>query len=341
MGKALPLSYLTQAFESLFKKDHWGPLPPVVSNPAEGFLCPDAHNPHEAKDKVCIDCQMDQGSFGPSKPPAFNGELVVGSYNLERGMFFEKQVELMKHHPDLSKVEVWIINEADRGCSRTGCRNVARDLAKALGMNFAFGVELVELPRESKLLVNFVDKVCEHGNAILSRYPLKNVRQIRHSYTENWYHRPDQPRLGGSLSLAADIQLGKKQLSLRAIHFASGPQGEPFRRHQASEMVKDLAHHSGPALIGGDMNTMLYTLDVLAGTQLDQTIKLLKNSGYTDCHQNLKATQRATTDNTYGIAGVIDLVFARGVQVLEAGVVKDKSAQGLSDHFPIWAKLKI
>ena len=44
-----------------------------------------------------------------------------------------------------------MFSEADRGCSRTNYRNVTRELAKALGMNYVYGVEYIELPRNAKI----------------------------------------------------------------------------------------------------------------------------------------------------------------------------------------------
>ena len=45
----------------------------------------------------------------------------------------------------LSRADVIVLNEADWGVKRTDYRNVTRELAAALQMNYAFGVEFVEV----------------------------------------------------------------------------------------------------------------------------------------------------------------------------------------------------
>jgi hypothetical protein len=82
---------------------------------------------------------------------------------------------------------------------RTEYRDVVRDLARGLEMNFAYGVEFVEVDRlldlgleeieapdknvEARLREDLkVDRTRNrglHGNAILSRYPIRRARILR------------------------------------------------------------------------------------------------------------------------------------------------------------------
>ncbi|HEX8355130.1 MAG TPA: endonuclease/exonuclease/phosphatase family protein, partial [Pyrinomonadaceae bacterium] len=107
----------------------------------------------------------------------------------------EKRKLILRQVALLKQADVVVLNEVDFGMRRTGYRNVAAELASALGMNYAYGVEFVEvdpialglekfeeLPREeaSKLAGEIsVDRARYrglHGTAILSRFPLGNVR---------------------------------------------------------------------------------------------------------------------------------------------------------------------
>ena len=45
----------------------------------------------------------------------------------------------------MKQADVIVLNEVDFGMKRTDYRNVAADLASALGMNYAYGVEFVEV----------------------------------------------------------------------------------------------------------------------------------------------------------------------------------------------------
>ncbi|HET9528874.1 MAG TPA: endonuclease/exonuclease/phosphatase family protein, partial [Blastocatellia bacterium] len=102
-----------------------------------------------------------------------------------------QQVELMK------QADVIVLNEADWGLKRTDYRNVVADLALAAKMNYAFGVEFVEIDPITLGIERFEEATPEdraeltreikvdrsrykglHGTAILSRYTLNNVRLI-------------------------------------------------------------------------------------------------------------------------------------------------------------------
>ena len=111
------------------------------------------------------------------------------------------QIALMK------QADVIVLNEVDWGMKRTDFRNVAADLASALGMNYAFGVEFVEIDPIALGLEKF-EELSEkdaselareitvdqrlyrglHGTAILSRFALENVRlQPFEHQPHDWY----------------------------------------------------------------------------------------------------------------------------------------------------------
>lgn len=96
--------------------------------------------------------------------------LRVGLWNIERGLNFElirsaltdtndferlagtqrqigaaRKAVIESQLRDLQDVDVPVLNEADWGMKRTEYRDLARDLADALHMNYAYGVEFVEV----------------------------------------------------------------------------------------------------------------------------------------------------------------------------------------------------
>src|SRR5258708_30498161 len=109
----------------------------------------------------------------------------------------------------LQSADVLILNEVDWGMKRSDYRAVVKDLADALKMNWAYGVEFVEvdpkiLGTESFANVENQDERKElddlysvdkarllglHGNAILSRYPLRDVKLVPFEYQAyDWYN---------------------------------------------------------------------------------------------------------------------------------------------------------
>jgi hypothetical protein len=58
-----------------------------------------------------------------------------------------KQAKIERQLRVLRDADIILLNEVDLGMKRTDYRDVTRDLAHALGMNYAFGVEFVEVDR--------------------------------------------------------------------------------------------------------------------------------------------------------------------------------------------------
>jgi endonuclease/exonuclease/phosphatase family metal-dependent hydrolase len=107
----------------------------------------------------------------------------------------------------LKSADVWILNEVDWGVKRTEYREVIRELGKALNMNWAYGVEFLEIDpkqlgtdtfddggtkEEQQQLeqVFAVDKDrlrALHGNAVLSRYPISSARLVPFTVGYDWF----------------------------------------------------------------------------------------------------------------------------------------------------------
>ncbi len=301
-------------------------------------LCPYAAAPAAAPDPVDVPCALERASFLAAAPPERDALHVV-AYNLERGMRWRGQLELLRSHPDLAGADVLLLSEADRGCSRVGGAHVARELARGLGMELVFAAQYVELPRRSRRPVNRIEAPCEHGNAILSRHPLEDVRALRHATTVAWLDHPREPRLGGCVTLATTIRWRGLPVRLYGVHFDSGLAHDTFRVAQAWDVVADAATHRGPVVVGGDTNAYRYLADVWLGTHLDPTVPVFTGAGLRDAHATLPPWRRGTTGRRFLLRGVIDLILARDLAIEASGVVPARAAGGLSDHLPVWARL--
>ena len=89
-------------------------------------------------------------------------------------------------------------------------------------MNYAYGVEFLELTGgelEERKLYPGANEWGYHGNAILSRYPLRDVRMLRFPGIEKWYDGRRAPtkaeqvqkRLGGRMALFATVNAGTRR----------------------------------------------------------------------------------------------------------------------------------
>jgi endonuclease/exonuclease/phosphatase family metal-dependent hydrolase len=206
-----------------------------------------------------------------------------------------QQVALMK------EADVIVLNEVDWGMKRSDYRNIAADLATALGMNYAYGVEFVEVDpialgiekfeelsekdrRELGLEIS-VDPARYrglHGSAILSRFPLQNVRLQPFDYQpHDWYLKElrsvqaieqgkrkagelvlrekvqREVRRGGRMMLTAEIvdeRLPAGRVTIVATHLEdrTKPDG---RRKQLEELLARVRETDGAVVVAGDMNT--------------------------------------------------------------------------------------
>ena len=310
--------------------------------------------PDPRTDRLCsgqpagthLDCRVEGADF-TSAPAPVSDELVVCAYNVERGLRLDDQLAAFASDADTPTPDVLLISEADRGCTRSGDRNVAREYARALGMYYVYGVEFVELPRVLGPSGRIRSR-CEHGNAIVSRYPLGNVRVIRHARTRSWSSRTQrvlrvgQPRFGGRVAVAADVRIGERLLRVYAVHFESGhlrfgPRArDGYRVAQAGELVDDAAGLEHGVVIGGDMNVVGFLESLRDGGAEEPTTAELAGAGFADAHATLAPSERITTDDDL----VIDLIVGRGVRFAESGIGRRATWGGLSDHLPVWTRLE-
>ena len=252
--------------------------------------------------------------------------LRVATWNIERGLefdavkaalandqrFFRRLTPAMRSSNfdlnavldqarRLSRADIVVLNEVDWGLKRTNYRNVARDLALATHMNYAYAVEFVEvdpltlgtetLEGESgsdkgeivkNLSVDTSRTLGLHGTAILSRFPLKNVRVVRFvNQGHDWYADEKKAvsalekgkqkgagivfserivrevRRGGRMMILAEVeepQIPGGVLTIVATHLEqkTKPGG---RLKQLEEVLGAIQAIEHPVVVAGDMNT--------------------------------------------------------------------------------------
>ena len=267
----------------------------------------------------------------PLEVPELGPSLRVAFWNIERGLeldyielflrdkdaFMAKVEEERKHAKEnkkrvravemekipeeieiLKSADVWILNEVDWGVKRTEYREVIRELGKALNMNWAYGVEFLEVdPKqlgtdtfddgESKadqqqLLEEFkVDKDklrALHGNAVLSRYPIRSARLVPFTVGYDWFKeskiRPMEKakrkaavligedllrevRRGQRTTLYVDLDVPEAPghvVTVACTHLENRAKPK-IRRQQMAELLNHVRDSANPVIVAGDMNT--------------------------------------------------------------------------------------
>jgi endonuclease/exonuclease/phosphatase family metal-dependent hydrolase len=305
-------------------------------------LCVEAAAPDDAPDTTFIDCEIEGATFS-SDGPAAKDEIVVLAYNILRGFEIDAQLDMVTSGVDFPVPDVLLLSEVDRGCQRTDFRNIAREYAEQLGYYYVYATEFVELPGDRGPTGPYDPPLCEHGNAIVSRYPLGNVRQIRHAQNRSWYTppgtpMPDEPRLGGRVAVSADAKIGSRLVRFYVLHLESTLSALDIRDAQAEEIAADGEAVRHPVIAGGDFNTFFYFNDLENGTLTEPAVESFADRGYDDAHQSLRLEDRYTSFDPFEM--VIDLIMTKGVEVIDAGRCPPERCEALSDHLPVFASVR-
>ena len=200
-----------------------------------------------------------QNTHRPDFPT--DGRFRVAAWNIERGIRLEKIIEAFQTHPELSRADILMITEADVGMGRSGNRNVPREMAAALGMNYCFSVSFLGLGKgdEGEQEHHVENELGLHGTALLSRYPIIGYRQIPLPTPRDYFSGLEK-RLGSRKALLCRIACGAHPLDVLTVHLdlkcSPGQRGQQMR-HILDEME---GLDSRYQIIGGDFNTMTYSL---------------------------------------------------------------------------------
>jgi len=197
------------------------------------------------------------GSKPAAATPAARPQYRFVAWNVERGAQFDGQVEALRTHPRLRQADVLLLTETDAGMVRSGNRNVARDLARALDMHYAFVPCYLNLTKGSGIEQDLpgANDLGLHGNALLSRYPMANVRPV---FLENGVDimASREKRIGRQAAVAADIHFPNATVTAVSVHLDA----QSTQRHrylQLRDVLNDIGDKHA-VVIGGDWNTSTY-----------------------------------------------------------------------------------
>jgi endonuclease/exonuclease/phosphatase family metal-dependent hydrolase len=251
----------------------------------------------------------DPARTGQHRPATRSIKLVT--WNIERGVQFERIAETLQG----LDADVILLQEVDRFCRRSANRDVARELAGRLGLNWISAGEFQEVGEATG------DTAAVTGQAILSRYPITDPAVVRFSDQTSfrWRFNPLQPRRGGRMALGARTA----GLLVYSIHLESGGDDE-LRTRQLGEVLADESRaHAADAVIAGDFNNAVaFRSFMFSGLTAAGFVDALGVGGV-----------RPTTERH---RQPIDWMFVKGAWATSGRVVRVEDA---SDHYPVVATL--
>jgi endonuclease/exonuclease/phosphatase family metal-dependent hydrolase len=266
--------------------------------------------------------QIETGSFACSEGMESRSAFRVISWNIARGSKLEGILEFLA----TANADIIFLQEADKSARRTGYRNIAKEIAQKLRLNYAFGCEFEELAQGS------TSSPAYHGQATLSRCPLSNSSILPfHKQSTFWRPRWFIPRLpslqrrrGGRMALFSQVLTPDRSVATYNLHFESRG-SDDLRYSQLHELLEDLKRCSPdvPVIAAGDFNFDLSQSQPAAALADVQFV-------------NPFATLRQATTVTHSLSArdrVIDCILLRGPLIgTDAHVHSSVLA---SDHYPL------
>jgi endonuclease/exonuclease/phosphatase family metal-dependent hydrolase len=240
--------------------------------------------------------------------------IHVLTWNIEYGEAFDSVLAELR----ALDADVVLLQEVDRGCRRSEYRDVARELAAELGMNWVAAGEFQEIG-EARGGAEALT-----GQAILSKSPIEDAEVLRFEAQDKWRWsiNPVQPRRGGRIALKARTA----GLVVYNTHIESGGKGA-LKRRQVEEILSHQSRSGAdadPVVIAGDFNSGPLSEAAMFGD--------LKVSRFVDA-LGAEGDRGATS---LGQPDPIDWIFVKNVTTGGGRVVRAARA---SDHYPVVAAL--
>jgi len=236
--------------------------------------------------------------------------LNVLSWNIERGVEFDEILSTLQR----MNADVVLLQEVDRFCLRSNRRDVARELAEALRMNWVWAGEFQEIGEAQRRVPALT------GQAVLSRYSIRDAAVIvfRDQTWFRWHFSPVQPRRGDRIALK--VRTGG--MLMYDLHIESGGTDD-LRQRQIDEVLKDAVQEpDSRVVVGGDFNT-----------SADARLPLLHRFSKERLVDALGAADGRRT--TVRHEHPLDWIFVKGLNA--SGNVEPVA--NISDHYPLMAKL--
>lgn len=287
---------------------------------------------------------------GAASVAALPATPTLAAWNVERCLFpGDTAAHLATVSPD-----VVLLSEVDHGMARTGQRHTTQEMAAALGMAFAYGVEFHELDlggaTERAYCTDDFNAFGWHGNAILSAAPFERVAMVRLDDHGHWFTDqagstdPGQPRVGGRMALLAVVPTEAGPLAVVSTHLESNADAA-HREAQFARLLQAVEDFAPglPVLIGGDLNTGNH-LPPDFDWRREGLFDMARAQGFSwDFTVDGPTTRPSLISPHADRVMKLDWLAGRGVQCRDKGLLPSLDADGrpLSDHDCVWTRIEM
>jgi endonuclease/exonuclease/phosphatase family metal-dependent hydrolase len=190
-------------------------------------------------------------------PPRDPARVRAVHWNIEHGNWYPQVEGALREHPELAGADLITLNEVDLGMARAGNRDVAADLAGALGLQAAWAPLFLETTHgrhdDAREAAGRPNQESLFGLAILSRWPIGATRIIELPSPER-FHFDSERMYGRFIALVAAIERPAGPFVAVAAHL----EVHRTRVHRAAQvrvLIEHLREERRPIVLGGDFNT--------------------------------------------------------------------------------------
>lgn len=250
-------------------------------------------------------------------PPPPRPTLRIVTFNIHHGDDLPALIESLRRHPVLCSADIFLLQEIESYPAEGASR--ARQLAQALRMNYAYAP--ARRTRQGGT----------HGLAILSRYPLSDVRVLPLRQFDLNVHTRRR------IALAATAHVGGHPLRLYNLHLDTrlNPQDRLEQLRPVVDAARD--HAIAGAVVGGDFNTnplrwLFHVIPIFRSDQAGAVDDFMRENGF-----DTPVAHAGSTSRKGLLRFRLDSLYSRGVHVQAFGV--ERSVE-VSDHLPVWMDIR-
>ena len=256
---------------------------------------------------------VEQGDAEPAPQPAAPRAIHVraAAWNVQRGTRYGAILSALRDDPVLREADLLLLSEIDCGLGRSGNRNVARELAEALGRSYVFAPSYLTLQDDwGENRAGAANTTSLAGTAILSRLPIRRAENVDMPALRDKFSSSER-RLGNKRALLVEVDAPTGPLLVGACHLdsnASPRQRARQLRALLDRMPAGAAADVVPAIVGGDFNSSTHDLSSPAASLRDFVYKLFTRGVR-------RSVDGYMSPAAFGERPVFDLLAARGFTV--------------------------
>ena len=190
-------------------------------------------------------------------PPRDPARVRAVHWNIEHGNWYAQVERALREHPELAAADLMTLNEVDLGMARATNRDVAADLAGALGLHAAWAPLFLETTHgrhdDAREAAGRGNDESLFGIAILSRWPFGDVRIVELPSPARFQY-DSEGMYGRFVALVASIERPAEPFVAVSLHL----EVHRTREHRAAQMrvlIDHLRDERRPIILGGDFNS--------------------------------------------------------------------------------------